>query len=101
MMLKVGDRLGSTVCSTEVIVVRAPEGDTDLTCGRSPMEPLSVRTTGARQIDEDGDGTLVGKRYEDPESGLELLCTKPGAGALRVSGTHLDIKAAKNLPSSD
>lgn len=99
MNLNVGDRLGSSACTTEVIVVRAPSEDVDLTCGWAPLSPLPV-AAGA-QIEEDGEGTLVGKRYEDPESGLELLCTKGGVGLLRIAGTPLVIKSAKSLPSSD
>ena len=50
----------------------------------------------------DGDEpTLLGKRYVHEDSGLELLCTKGGAGTLRVDGAPLGIKQAKNLPSSD
>ncbi|RLV48318.1 hypothetical protein D9V37_14745 [Nocardioides mangrovicus] len=95
----VGERLGSTVCDTEVIVVRPPSQDVDLTCGGQPMAPLPAETKEA--VGEDGPGTLVGKRYSDPGSGLELLCTRPGAGQLRVGGTVLGVKQAKNLPSSD
>jgi hypothetical protein len=95
----VGERLGSTTCATEVIVVRPPTRDIDLTCGGRPMAPLPVDVE--QPVDEDGPGTLVGKRYADPESGLELLCTKPGAGQLRIGQQVLGIKSAKNLPSSD
>jgi len=101
--LSVGERLGSTVCSTEVIVVRPPATEVDLTCGGRPMAPLP-REVGAEvgaEVGEDGPGTLVGKRYADPGTGLELLCTKAGAGRLRVGDHVLDIKQAKNLPSSD
>lgn len=95
----VGERLGSTACSTEVIVVRAPASDIDLTCGGRPMTPLPAETQD--EIAEDGPGTLVGKRYAHPESGLELLCTKAGTGQLRVGQVPLEIKQAKSLPSSD
>lgn len=96
---RVGERLGSTTCTTEVIVVRPPTHDIDLTCGGRPMAPLPVETE--EEVGEDGPGTLVGKRYTDPDSGLELLCTKPGAGQLRIGEKVLAIKSAKNLPSSD
>ena len=35
--LTVGTRLRSAVCTTEVMVVAAPEGDVELTCGGSTM----------------------------------------------------------------
>ncbi|TCK21998.1 hypothetical protein [Pseudonocardia endophytica] len=94
-----GTRLGSTACATEVIVVRAPSDDVDLTCGHAPMAPLPAETTTA--IGEDGPGSEVGKRYVHPDSGMELLCTKAGAGRLRIGEAELDLKAAKRLPSSD
>jgi hypothetical protein len=46
-------------------------------------------------------GTLRGKRYTDTTSGVEILCVKPGAGALSVDGRLLELKTAKALPASD
>jgi hypothetical protein len=46
-------------------------------------------------------GSAVGKRYVDDELGLEVLCTKSGAGALAVGEHPLGLKSAKPLPSSD
>jgi hypothetical protein len=46
-------------------------------------------------------GTLLGKRYVDEATGLEVLCTKPGAGGLAVDGRPLGVKAPKALPASD
>ena len=51
--------------------------------------------------DAAGEGTLVGKRYADEDSGLEVLCAKPGPGALAVDGREVPVKGAKPLPSSD
>ena len=48
-----------------------------------------------------GDGPQLGKRYADEELGLELLCTRAGAGALTADGAVLGLKGAKPLPSSD
>ena len=48
-----------------------------------------------------GDGPLLGKRYVDDEAGLELLCTRPGQGALTADGRPLVVKGAKPLPASD
>ena len=47
------------------------------------------------------EGTQVGKRYADPDSGLEVLCTKAGDGSLALGGTRLALTDAKPLPSSD
>jgi hypothetical protein len=48
-----------------------------------------------------GQGTLVGKRYSDETSGLEVLCAKAGPGAVAADQRDLTIKGAKPLPSSD
>jgi hypothetical protein len=44
---------------------------------------------------------VLGKRYEDPGTGLEVLCVRPGAGALSIGRELLKLKASKPLPSSD
>jgi hypothetical protein len=46
-------------------------------------------------------GTQMGKRFADPESGIEVLATKGGEGALSLDGQPLALKDAKPLPSSD
>jgi hypothetical protein len=45
--------------------------------------------------------SLIGKRFADPDSGLELLVTKAGEGSLAVDGISIPLKEAKPLPSSD
>ena len=39
--LKAGTRLRSNVCTTEAMVVAAPTGDVDLTCGGAPMAAIA------------------------------------------------------------
>jgi hypothetical protein len=84
-----------------MIVVRPPTGDVTLTCGGSAMVELDAPRTGQGHGDTAGDGALLGKRYVDEEAGIELLCTKPGAGAVACDGRPLEVKVAKPLPSSD
>lgn len=100
MQLKSGLRLQSVTCDTQVIVVRG-SGEVDLRCGGQPL--VAVGTAGDRQAvaEAHSSGTLMGKRYGDEESGLEILCTKPGAGSLSVGDAPLPEKGAKALPSSD
>lgn len=99
--LKAGSRLKSAVCDTQVMVIAAPAGDVDLTCGGAAMIEASA-SGGGGSIDPDHkNGTQIGKRYVDEGATLELLCTKPGEGSLAVSGTPLKLKEAKALPSSD
>lgn len=102
MELTPGLRLESATCDTQVVVVKAPAGgvDVDVRCGGEPMRELG---SGGDRLPLGGAGepTLMGKRYEDAELGLELLCTKGGDGALSVGDTALVVKGAKPLPSSD
>jgi hypothetical protein len=101
MQLKPGTRLQSTTCDTQVIAVRVPADDIDLRCGGAPMVAVGEagdRTEPAAGFDI---GTQMGKRYGSDESGLELLCTKPGKGSLSLGDTPIELKEAKPLPSSD
>jgi hypothetical protein len=45
--------------------------------------------------------TVLGKRYVDTDTGLEVLCTKAGPGVLSADGRQLTIKAPNALPASD
>jgi hypothetical protein len=101
MELKAGTRLKSAVCETQVIAVRAPAGDVDLTCGGQPMLALDDTGGGGTPSAGHDEGTLLGKRYADEEVGIELLCTKAGKGSLWLNGSPLGLKEAKALPSSD
>jgi len=101
MQLKAGVRLKSATDETQVMVVRAPDGEVDLTCGGHPLVPVDAEVTAAAVEDGHSGPTLIGKRYADDGVGIELLCTKGGAGALFVNGAPLPLKEAKPLPSSD
>ncbi|MDE0116584.1 MAG: hypothetical protein OXT07_08195 [bacterium] len=101
MDLKPGSRLKSSVCDTELIVVKAPDGDVDITCGGSPMaDPANAERSGEVAAGA-ADGTALGKRYVNEDESLEVLCTKPGDGSLAMAGTPLSLKEAKPLPASD
>ncbi len=102
MHVQAGTRLKSMADETQVVVVRAPEADVDLTCGGRPLVPIDAEVDGNPTVAAGHEGpTLIGKRYADDGVGIELLCTKSGAGALFVNGAPLLLKAAKPLPSSD
>lgn len=98
--LKAGARFKSAVCDTQVMVIKAPAGDYALECGGTLMVAPSEDGAGELNADLAG-GTLMGKRYVDPDEKFELLCTKPGKGSLVLDGAPLDVKQAKQLPSSD
>jgi hypothetical protein len=99
--LKAGQRLASSVCDTEVVVVKAPAADVDLRCGGHPMTLKGEPAPSAELDDAYRTGTLIGKRYADETIGLEVLCTKAGAGSLSIGVDELLQKDAKPLPSSD
>ncbi len=104
MKLTAGNRLVSTVCSTEIIVVKAGDEDVSLTCGGIAMvlpEERQGATTDGTISDEAKNGTLLGKRYINVDDTLELLCTKAGEGSLGIGDTLLEEKEAKVLPASD
>ena len=102
MQLKPGSRWRSTVCETEVVVVRAPDRALELTCCDVPMVDRDDPTTGSTSSGAaGGEDVLIGKRYCDEDSGVEVLCTKGGGGPLVCDGRQMVIKAAKPLPSSD
>jgi hypothetical protein len=101
MQVKAGVRLKSAADETQVVVVRAPDGEIDLTCGGHPLVPIDQDVAAAALKDGHDGPTLIGKRYADEGVGIELLCTKAGAGALFLNGEPLPLKEAKPLPSSD
>jgi hypothetical protein len=101
--LKPGTRLRSAVDATEVVVVRAPTAPVDLRCGGQPMVAATdAAPAGGGSIDAAHNrGSQLGKRYADPDTRLEVLCTKPGDGSLALGDEPLHPKDAKPLPSSD
>jgi hypothetical protein len=102
MQLKPGMRLKSQVCETQVVVVRAAPSPVDVRCGGVEMVEASAVPNDGLTVQAGFDaGTLLGKRYANDELGVELLCSKPGAGSLAIGDTVLEIKGAKALPSSD
>lgn len=104
MQLKAGTRLISSVCSTETVVVKAPDQDIAVTCGGAPMatsaDQSDEQSKGELSPDASG-GTLLGKRYVNDDESLELLCTKPGDGSLGIGADLLSVKETKPLPASD
>jgi len=101
-ILKPGLRLKSAVCSTEIMVVRAPPEEARLSCGGVEMIAATESPTPALRLDPAlARGSLIGKRYVDATEQYELLCTKGGEGSLSLNGRALRVKQAKALPSSD
>jgi hypothetical protein len=102
MHLRPGQKLRSAVSDVQVVVVRAPSGPVEVACGGAPLLADGQEPDATTTLDPAlADGPLLGKRYADEDLGLELLCTRAGAGALTVDGRPLAVKGAKPLPSSD
>ena len=99
--LKPGSRWTSSVCDTEVIVVKGPPDEVELTCGGVTMVAAGEEPVAGALEDSASEGTLLGKRYVDDGDTMEVLCTKPGTGSLGVDGASLQLKEAKPLPASD
>ena len=100
--LKAGTRIRSAVCNTEAMVIAAPDGDVEVTCGGVPVINIGAEPAAGVSISpEASKGSALGKRYVNEAGDLELLCTKPGEGSLGANGALLTIKEAKPLPSSD
>lgn len=100
--IKAGARQKSAVCDAEVMVIKIPAGDYELTCGGAEMlDMTAARDAAAKPVAGLDQGCLVGKRYVDESGAVEVLCTKAGKGSLALDGKALTIKEAKALPSSD
>lgn len=102
MDLKPGSRWRSAVCDAELVVVRPPKSPVSLECGGAPVIPHGqAKPEGGALSPDHSEGVQTGKRFADEETGLEVLCTKAGAGSLSINGKPLAAKDAKKLPASD
>jgi hypothetical protein len=102
MELKPGSRWKSAVCEAQMVVVRPPQSAGVLACGGTAVLPQADATPPTGQIDADhAAGVLIGKRYVDDVSGIEVLGAKAGAGSLSFDGRPMTLKEAKPLPASD
>ncbi len=102
MDLKPGSRWKSAVCDTEFVVVRPPKTAISLECGGHPMAPHTAdKPVGLSLSEAHATRSQTGKRFSDEATGLEVLCTKGGAGSPSVDGRPIRAKEPKTLPSSD
>jgi hypothetical protein len=102
MEIKPGSRWKSAVCEAQMVVVRPPKIAGELQCGGAAVIDLTDPATPTGAISPDhANGVLIGKRYTDEASGIEVLGAKAGAGSLAFDGRPLVLKEAKPLPASD
>jgi len=101
MELKAGSRLQSSICDTQIMVVKAPADDVDITCGGVAMVAVGDNPVAGTPVDGLAEGSAMGKRYTNEDGSLEVLCTKPGVGSVGLGETALQLKDAKPLPASD
>lgn len=99
--LKTGARLKSAVCAGEVMVVSAPAGDIEITCGGVAMIDSAGEASGGAIHPDHAVGIAIGKRYINEEETLEVLCVKNGDGSIAVAGELLLQKDTKKLPKTD
>jgi hypothetical protein len=99
-VLKSGAKLKSVTCEVQVMIIRGPPGEHELSCGGAPMTGPADEGSAALDADK-AEGTAMGRRYVNGDETLELLCVKGGAGTLYLDGVKLEPKQAKALPSSD
>ncbi len=99
-ILSTGQRLKSGVCTTEIMVISAPQEELELTCGGAPMTVNGEKHNAPVDPDH-ADGTTIGKRYVNADGKLEVLCVKPGNGSLAINGDSLKLKDSKKLPKTD
>lgn len=97
--LAAGTRLKSAVCTTEIMVIAAPDGNVELCCGGTPMTDSG--SNGGAMNPDFADGSAIGKRYVNEDGSLEVLCVKAGDGSLSVGSDALRVKDAKKLPKTD
>src|SRR3546814_10396170 len=96
--MKVGQRLKSPVCTTNVVVVRAAE--VTLSCGGAPMvEKLEGEPSGEVAAGLDG-GTNLGNCSLHAASGLAVMCVAAGAVSVSVDCVVLELKAPMLMPPS-
>lgn len=102
MDLKPGSRWKSAVCDGEFVVVRPAKTPVRLECGGHPLVAHGgEKPAGLTASADHSGGSAAGKRYTDADTGLEVLCSKAGAGSLSVDGRPIGMAEAKKLPSSD
>ena len=68
LTLKAGSRLYSTVCTTELMVIKAPEGDVGLTIGGAEPALQAGDGPSGAVTDGHGGGAAMGKRYADADA---------------------------------
>ncbi|MCD2113519.1 hypothetical protein LQ384_20620 [Rhodococcus rhodochrous] len=102
MQVRSGQRYVSAVCATSIVVVKGPSSDIDLKCGGTAMvaagTDVDSRPGPAAGYDQ---GTIIGKRYWDEKTGLEVVCTSAGPGSLSLGDRVLPERPPQPLPSSD
>jgi len=97
-----GSRWKSAVCDAQMVVVRPPKQAGVLQCGGAPVLELADASEPSGDIHPDhAGGVLIGKRYTDLDSGIEVLGAKAGKGSLSFDGRPMQLKDAKPLPASD
>jgi hypothetical protein len=89
-----GQRLASSVCSTNVVVLDPGSAAELPSCGRSPMRQGVLIPCSAP--DRPGPGpvcTVAGSIYWDEMTGMKVRCTRSGSGLLTLQGREMVIQS--------
>src|SRR5580704_7866230 len=88
MEFRAGARFKSTVCSTEILIVKSPKDSASLKCGGVEMIPITQEPPpDVFRADDARGGTLLGKRYVSDDGEFEVLCNKSGECSLEFGDT--------------
>lgn len=99
MAIKVGSQLRSAATTLQVVVVRGSEEAGLLEAAGSEMNGETAVNSAPNA--SAGEVIMVGKRYMDETSGIEVLVISTGPGPIRFNGRELLLKDSKPLPASD
>ena len=68
---------------------------------RANCAAAKSRSSSSRQREDTSVAVALGKRYKDENTGIEVLCIKPGDCNLNVDGRGMEELQPKVLPSAD
>jgi hypothetical protein len=94
-LLHVGQRLASSVCSTNVVVLDPGSATEPPTCGGAQMKAGSLIpcSDGDKPCSDMPVHSVAGSIYWDEATGTQLQCTRSGSGDLRMHGSRMVVVA--------
>jgi hypothetical protein len=81
-----------------LLVWRPPRGNGVLACEGIPLANMKPGPCSERLPGPAGTTTRPGQWLRDPVSGLEMLCTRAGSGALTFGGRPIPVDSGRPQP---